>query len=83
MDTNNIDNKLEVPVLVWSHDKNKTEDLPASLGNNPLFKKSRKSGLLESNFDCDLHRVLVEVTYWTKIQTLGFITIPHNVARLM
>jgi len=23
------------------------------------------------------------VTYWTKIQTLGFVTIPHNVSRLL
>jgi dynein heavy chain len=39
--------------------------------------------MLESNFDSELHKVIVEVTYWTKIQTLGFITIPHNVSRLL
>jgi hypothetical protein len=31
----NIDQRLEVPVLTWSH--NKTEELPAAISNNPLF----------------------------------------------
>jgi dynein heavy chain len=26
---------------------------------------------------------MIEVSYWTKIQTLGFITIPHSVSRLL
>jgi len=26
---------------------------------------------------------MIEVSYWTKIQTLGFVTIPHNVSRLL
>mmetsp|Transcript_20727 Transcript_20727/g.31792 ORF Transcript_20727/g.31792 Transcript_20727/m.31792 type:complete len:207 (+) Transcript_20727:1789-2409(+) len=79
MDSQNIDSKLEVPVLV-RQDPNVQEQ---GVGNNPLFSRSKKSGLLESNFDCDLHKVLVEVSYWTKIQTLGFVTIPHNVSRLL
>jgi len=35
-----------------------------------------------SNFDKDLYKVLIEVSYWTKIQTLGLVTIQHSVARL-
>ena len=81
MDTKNIDDKLEVPILVRT--ENAKHDLPQSLGGNPLFQKSRKNGLLESNFDVTLLKVLVEVTYWTKIQTLGFVTIPHTVSRLL
>jgi hypothetical protein len=81
MDSQNIDSKLEVPVLIRSD--NNHRELPPSIDQNPLFSRSKKSGLLESNFDCDLHKVMVEVSYWTKIQTLGFVTIPHNVQRLL
>jgi len=81
MDSQNIDSKLEVPVLIRSD--NNQRELPPSIDQNPLFSRSKKNGLLESNFDCDLHKVMVEVSYWTKIQTLGFVTIPHNVSRLL
>ena len=81
MDSQNIDSKLEVPVLIRS--ENNQQELPPSINGNPLFTRSKKNGLLESNFDCDLHKVMIEVSYWTKIQTLGFVTIPHNVSRLL
>ena len=81
MDSQNIDSKLEVPVLIRA--EHNQRDLPSSLSGNALFSKDKKNGLLESNFDSDLHKVMVEVAYWTKIQTLGFVTIPHNVSRLL
>jgi dynein heavy chain len=76
-----IDSKLEVPVLIRAEQN--TRELPSSLSGNALFARDKKNGLLESNFDSDLHKVMVEVAYWTKIQTLGFVTIPHTVARLL
>jgi hypothetical protein len=36
-------------------------DLPLAIANNPLFAKSTKSGLLESNFDPKLLKVIIEV----------------------
>jgi dynein heavy chain len=47
-----------------------------------LFAKSKKSGLLESNFDGNLHKILAEVTYWQKISALGYCNIPHPVQKL-
>jgi hypothetical protein len=77
-----FEDKLEVPILVRRNDQDKRE-LPPSISNNPLFLKSNKSGLLESNFDSKLLKVIIEVQYWTKIQSLGYITIPHNVSKLL
>lgn len=65
LDSENIDSKLEVPVLIRS--ENNPAEMPPQIANNSLFNRSRKDGVLESNFDCDLHKVLVEVTYWQKI----------------
>jgi len=64
-DLTGIDAKLEVPVLIRAEHNQK--DLPSSLSGNALFSRDKKNGLLESNFDCDLHKVMVEVAYWTKI----------------
>lgn len=61
-----FEEKLEVPILVRRSDSEK-RDLPPSIANNPLFQKSTKSGLLESNFDPKLLKVIIEVQYWTKI----------------
>lgn len=77
----NVDEKLEVPILVRS--ENAKADLPQNIANNPLFAKSKKNGVLESNFDSNLLKVLIEVTYWTKIQTLGYVNIPHYVSKLI
>lgn len=82
MQAQTFEEKLEVPILVRrTTDDNK--DLPTSIANNPLFAKSTKSGLLESNFDPKLLKVIIEVQYWTKIQSLGYITIPHTVSKLL
>jgi dynein heavy chain len=81
METQDMDQKLDKQILIRSEANDK--ELPPNLAQNPLFNKSKKSGFLESNFDCDLHKIIVEVTYWQKIQTLGFITIPHSVSKLL
>lgn len=81
MDSVNIDTKLEVPVLVRS--ETKEEELPVAVANNPLFSRSKKNGILESNFDSELHRMLIECQYWTIIQALGIVNIPHNVVKLL
>jgi len=47
-----------------------------------MFVKSKKNGLLESNFNSDLLKVLVEVQYINKIQSLGLVTIPHAITKL-
>ena len=77
-----FEDKLEVPILVRRTETDK-RDLPPAIANNPLFQKSSKSGLLESNFDPKLLKVIIEVQYWTKIQAMGYITIPHNVSKLL
>lgn len=76
-----IDEKLDVTVLVRA--EHNTRELPSSLSGNALFARDRKNGLLESNFDCDLHKVMVEVAYWTKLGTQGFVPVPHTVSRLL
>jgi len=81
METTDMDQKLDKQILIRSEANDR--ELPANLAQNPLFNRSKKSGFLESNFDCDLHKIIVEVTYWQKIQTLGFITIPHSVSKLL
>lgn len=77
-----FEDKLEVPILLRRTENDKRE-LPPQIANNPLFQKSSKSGLLESNFDPKLLKVIIEVQYWTKIQSLGYITIPHTVSKLL
>jgi dynein heavy chain len=65
LDPATLDSKLEVPVLIRAEQNQK--DLPSSLAGSALFARDKKNGLLESNFDGELHKVLVEVAYWTKI----------------
>ena len=64
-DPKNLDTKLQQPVLI--RQENAQSDIPPGLANNPLFTKSKKGGLLESNFDKNLLKILSEVTYWTKL----------------
>jgi dynein heavy chain len=76
-----IENRLERDcILTWSQDSH--NELPASV-NHPLFTKSKKSGLLESGFDSELHKVIVEGTYWHKIFLIGMISLPNNVNKLL
>jgi hypothetical protein len=32
-----------------------------------MFAKSRQVGLLESNFNQRLHKILIEIKYWNKV----------------
>lgn len=75
-----IDATLATNILIRS--ENVDKDLPADLASNPMFVKSKKSGLLESNFNSELLKVLVEVQYINKIQSLGLVTIPHAITKL-
>jgi len=81
-DAKEIDDTLLDNILV------KTREPGADDKGNPaivtsMFQKSRKSGLLESNFNTKLLKVLIEIQYMNKIQTLGFVTIPHSLSRLL
>jgi hypothetical protein len=49
-----------------------------------LFNKSKKSGLLESNFDSEVHKLIAEGTYWMKIMNIcGLATVPPPVSKLL
>jgi hypothetical protein len=48
-------------ILVRS--ENSVNELPSQI-NSALFNRSKKSGLLESNFDSELHKLIGEGTYW-------------------
>ena len=66
LDNDNIEHGLSRFILIKT-----TQELldsqPAFLNKNLLFAKSRKPGLLESNFDPNLRKMLIEVKYWTKV----------------
>jgi hypothetical protein len=79
LDPATIDGKLDAPILTWSEDSR--NDVPASL-NHPLLQRN-KAGLLESNFDSELHKVIAEGTYWSKIMALGIISLSFNVLKLL
>ena len=66
MDQADIDFALERNFLVKT-----TQELidaqPAFLAKNTLFARCRRPNLLESNFDTRLRKILIEVSYWTKV----------------
>lgn len=81
LDQQAIENRLEKDyILTWSQDSH--NELPAAV-SHPLFTKSKKSGLLESGFDAELHKVIVEGTYWHKIFLIGMVSLPNNVNKLL
>ena len=82
LDLNNLDDKLKTPLLIRSENV-KTSGLPDSVRNNPIFTKSKDGDFLESNFDKTLLKTLSEGTYWTKLQTLGMVTVNHAVTKLL
>ena len=49
---------------------------------NSLFAKTRKVGLLESNFDSDLRKILIEVNYWNKVQQHGAVNLHINLMKM-
>ena len=54
---------------------------PAFLHKN-MFKPSRRPGLLESNFDTKLRKIIIEVNYWTKVAQHGFVNLHINLTKL-
>ena len=66
LDQADIDFALERNFLIKT-----TQELldsqPSFLSKNSMFQKSRRPGLLESNFDLRLRKILIEVQYWTKV----------------
>lgn len=66
MDNDNIELALQRNILI----KTTQEIIDAQspfLSKNTLFQNSRRTGLLESNFDLRLRKILIEVYYWTKV----------------
>jgi hypothetical protein len=65
-DNDNIENALQRNILIKT-----TQEIidaqPPFLKQKTLFAKCRKTGLLESNFDPKLRKILIEVYYWTKV----------------
>ena len=66
MDQKNIEAATSKNILVLTTPQ-LLESQPAFLTKNAMFAKSRKVGLLESNFDTDLRKILIEVNYWNKV----------------
>lgn len=82
IESKNLDDKLEVPILIrQTDDKDKVKDLPVAVQGNPLFQRSKKNGLLHSNFDTELLKVMIEGSYWAKLQ--NFVPMLPQVSRLL
>lgn len=81
LDIDNLDEKLKTPLMIRA--ENVKANLPDSVKNNPIFTKSKGGEFLESNFDKTLLKTLSEGTYWTKLQTLGMITVNHAITKLL
>lgn len=59
------------------------EDVKAEnqlIKKNTLFAKSSKVGLLQSNFNVEFLRTLVEIQYWNKVEQNN---LPGNITRLV
>jgi dynein heavy chain len=77
----NIENKLNNSnILVRS--ENSPNELPSQV-HSALFDRSKKSGLLESNFDSELYKLIGEGTMWLKIMSHGLATVPPQVSKLL
>ena len=81
LDIENLDEKLKTPLLIRA--ENVKIGLPDAVKNNPIFTKSKDGEFLESNFDKTLLKTLSEGTYWTKLQTLGMVTVNHAITKLL
>ena len=76
LDDANLDKRLEKPLLIRAVAGSQDEEATA------LFQRT-KEGLLESNFDRGLSKVLQEAYYWEKLQGAG-IVVPfaaHEIAQ--
>lgn len=72
-----IEERLQKTILMKhpSKDKSQGDSKEADKQKNP------KAGLLESNFDTALIKILAEVPYWNKIANSGIVTVPHVVTK--
>jgi dynein heavy chain len=79
-----IDTALQNSLLVRQADKagNRALDAQKDERTQALLQK-QKPDLLESNFDTDLLKLFYETMYWNKIQTLGMISFPLPLTRLL
>lgn len=78
----NIDMALQRNILIKTTPE-LLESQPGFLSKNLLFAKSRKVGLLESNFDTKLRKILIECQYWNKVAQHGFINLHINLTKLL
>jgi hypothetical protein len=75
--------KLAVPIL------RKMDEEVAKPAGKPdptrpsVSKDKSEAGRLRSNFNVQLLKVMHEVNYWNKIQTIGLVSLPHAIVRLL
>ena len=81
LDNDNIEYGLQRFILIKTT-KELLDSQPAFLNKNLLFAKCRHPGLLESNFDLNLRKMLIEVNYWTKVAQHGFVNLNINLTKL-
>ena len=72
-----VEGSLEVYILHKSTDESLANE-PMVLQKNPLFTKSRGTGLLSSNFNTKLLKALIEVQYWDRVQPHYSLQIPSS-----
>jgi len=83
-ETDAVQLKLAVPILR----KMEEEVAVAKPGKDGAPSKQAAavrtdSGRLRSNFNVQLLKVMHEVNYWNKIQTIGLVNMPHAIVRLL
>lgn len=61
------------------------EEIKATTGKPDAnaSKPKTEAGRLRSNFNVQLLKVMHEVNYWNKIQTIGLVNMPHAIVRLL
>lgn len=74
--------KLAVPILRKIDEEVKAVTGKPAAGGAALQTKN-EAGRLRSNFNVQLLKVMHEVNYWNKIQTIGLVNMPHAIVRLL
>lgn len=77
-----IDECMQFNVLKRIEKETEKNDDIAEKKNDKLNKPVRKTTYLESNFDVQLLRVLIEMQYWQKVSTLG-LNFPMCLSKLL
>ena len=80
-----VQQKLAVPILRKMEDDTVKADAKPTgpAGKQSTVGHKTEAGLLRSNFNVPLLRVINEVNYWNKIQSLGMVNMPHSIVRLL